>query len=65
MSGHTPWRDIKHKRGSVAPSEWDKEREWVPLWLSALVLAPLLALGMVTLYWVFGEYLTLVLRAMR
>ena len=60
----SPYASIP-ERGSLPATEWDKEREWVPLWLSALVLAPLLALGMVTLYWVFGEYLSLLVRAMR
>ena len=30
-------------------SEWEKEKEWVPLWLSALILLPLYAIGAWTL----------------
>ena len=41
----------KRQRGSMAPTEWEKEREWVPLWLAG----PLLAL-----FTVFG--LTILLR---
>jgi hypothetical protein len=58
--------------GSVCPAQQDKgscpalhEAEWVPLWLSALVLLPVLVLGCLTLVWMFGDYLHLLTRLIK
>ena len=32
-------------------TEWDKEREWVPLWLAGPVLGLLSVLGMTAIIW--------------
>lgn len=41
----------KRQRGSVPPTEWDKEREWVPLWLAGPIVALASIGGLITIIW--------------
>ena len=48
-------------RGSMPPSEWDKEREWLPLWLMGPVLALVATvglIGLIALAFTLGEWVT-------
>lgn len=42
-------RDRKQKREAFVPTEWDKEREWVPLWLAGPLCALLGVLGSIAI----------------
>lgn len=46
-----PQAELKQRRDVLEQSEWDKEREWVPLWLAGPVLAVLWVVGCTGLLW--------------
>ena len=45
-STSTP-RRAKLQRGSIPLTEWEKEREWIPLWLAGPVVALMLIFGLI------------------
>lgn len=48
-------QQAKLQRGSMPPTDWDKEREWVPLWLAGPVLALVGMAGLLAIVWMLAE----------
>lgn len=51
----------KRQRGSMPPTEMDKEREWLPLWLAGPIVALVAMVGLITVIAgvvMLGEWVT-------